>query len=74
MIYTLVVLVLTAVAFVIGKVRSDVVALISLLALICIFKSSCRYDGGFVCSRRCYISDGFSSNDKLQDIAYGRRQ
>lgn len=34
MIYTLVVLVLTAVAFVIGKVRSDVVALISLLALI----------------------------------------
>ena len=34
MIYTLVVLVLTAVAFVIGKVRSDVVALLSLLALI----------------------------------------
>jgi di/tricarboxylate transporter len=34
MIYTIVVLVLTAVAFVVGKVRSDVVALVSLLCLI----------------------------------------
>lgn len=34
MIYTIVILVLTAVAFVVGKVRSDVVALVSLLCLI----------------------------------------
>ena len=75
MLITIIILVLSAVFFVNGKVRSDIVALCALIALL-IFQIltpdealsgfsqfGSHYDDRIVCSGRGYLSNGIGKDD-----------
>ena len=75
MLITIIILVLSAVFFVNGKVRSDIVALCALIALLVFqiltpdealsgfFQFGSHYDDRIVCCRRGYFPDGTGKND-----------
>ena len=60
MLITIIILVLSAIFFVNGKIRSDIVALCALVALL-VFQILTRT----VCGRRCYFSNRVGKDDKF---------
>ena len=61
---TLIILFISALFFMSGKVRSDLVAMCALASFIGLFGQGSSDDDRAICGRRCYLPNGISKDDE----------